>query len=99
MCLAALARLDNFMPFRPPACRRYCCQKWRKLVAFLMERADDLDQAAKVSRLLEHMRNTGDNSLPRLAEILEWAAGYVAELREASSAAAVERGAAEWGIW
>jgi hypothetical protein len=99
MCLAPFARLDNCMHCCAPACRTYCCQKWRKLVAFLMERADDLDQAAKVSRLLEHMRNTGDNSLPRLAEILKWADGYVAELREASSAAAVERGAAEWGIW
>ena len=64
-----------------------------------MERADDLDQAGKVARLIEHMRNKDDNSSPRLAEILKWADGYVGELREASSAAAVDRGAADWGIW
>ena len=71
----------------------------RKRITFLMERADDLDQADKVSRLIEHMRNTDDGSSPRLAEILKWADGYVGELREASSAAAVDRGAADWGIW
>ena len=49
--------------------------------------------------LMEHMRNTDDGSSPRLAEIMKWADGYVAEVRSASSAAAVDRGAADWGIW
>jgi hypothetical protein len=71
----------------------------RKRVTFMMERADDLDQATKVSRLIEHMRNTGDTSSARLTEILKWADDYVAELRPASSAGAIDHGAAEWGIW
>ena len=71
----------------------------RNRITFLMERADDLDQADKVSRLLEHIRNTDDGSSPRLVEILKWTDGYVAELREASSATAIDRGADEWGIW
>jgi hypothetical protein len=83
-----LRRMDNFDRMQR-----------RKRISFLIERADDLDQADKVSRLIEHLCNTGDDSSPRLAEILKWADGYVAELREASSAAAVDRGAADWGIW
>jgi hypothetical protein len=71
----------------------------RNRITYLMERAEDLDRAVKVSRLMEHMRNTDDSSSPRLAEILKWADGYVAGLRSASSAAAIDRGAAEWGIW
>jgi hypothetical protein len=71
----------------------------RKRITFLMERADDLDQAVKVSRLIEHIRNTDNGSSPRLRGILKWADGYVAELREASSSTAIDRGAAEWGIW
>jgi hypothetical protein len=71
----------------------------RKRMAMLMERADDLDQAAKLARLADHLRGTDDGSSPVLPDILKSCDAYIAELRESSSAVAVSRDAAEWRIW
>ena len=61
----------------------------RKRVAMLMERADDLDQAAKLTRLADHLRETDDGSSPVLPDILKSCDAYIAELRESCTAAAV----------
>ncbi|SEP42840.1 hypothetical protein SAMN02990966_06109 [Rhodospirillales bacterium URHD0017] len=71
----------------------------RKRVSLLVERADDLDQAAKLARLAVHLRETDDGSSPVLPDILKWCDAYVAELRENCGAMAVSRDAKEWRIW
>lgn len=71
----------------------------RKRMTFLLERADDLDQAAKLARLAAHLRATDEGTSPMLADILESCDAYAAELRKSSAANAVSRDAAEWRIW
>jgi hypothetical protein len=62
-----------------------------KRLTFLTEHADRLVEADKVHRLAEHLRATDDGSALRLSEILRWADGYVAQLRERCAAASVDR--------
>jgi hypothetical protein len=71
----------------------------RKRMAMLMERADDLDQAAKLARLAAHLRVTDDGSSPMLPDIVKWCDDYIAELRERCGASAVSRDASEWRAW
>jgi hypothetical protein len=71
----------------------------RKRMTLLAERADDLDQAAKLARLAQHLRTTDDGSSPVLSDILESCDAYIAELRANCGAMAVSRDAAEWRIW
>lgn len=71
----------------------------RKRMELLVERADDLDQAAKLTRLADHLRETDDGSSPVLPDILKSCDAYIAELLESCGANAVSRDAAEWRIW
>ena len=71
----------------------------RKRVTLLTERADDLEQAAKLARLAAHLRETDDGSSPLLPDILMWCDAYVAELRENCGAVAVSRDASDWRAW
>ena len=71
----------------------------RKRVTLLTERADELDQAAKLARLVDHLHETDDGSSPVLPNILKWCDAYIAELREKCGAFAVSRDAADWQAW
>jgi hypothetical protein len=65
----------------------------------LIERADDLDQAAKLARLADHLRETNDGSSPVLPDILKSCDAFIAELRENCAAGALSRDAVDWRIW
>jgi hypothetical protein len=71
----------------------------RKRMTLLLERANDLDQAAKLARLAAHLRETNDGSSSVLPDILKSCDAYIAELLESCAANAVSRDAAEWRIW
>ncbi|MPZ34886.1 MAG: hypothetical protein GEV13_28540 [Rhodospirillales bacterium] len=73
--------------------------QFSKRLAFLTEHTDRLVEAEKLDRLLTHLRQTDDASLPRLPAILAWADDYVATLRQRCSASEVDREAGEWGAW
>jgi hypothetical protein len=64
-----------------------------------MERADDLDRAAKLARLADHLRQTDDGSSPLLPDILKSCEAYIVELRESCGASTVSRDASDWRIW
>jgi hypothetical protein len=71
----------------------------RKRVTLLVERADDLDRAAKLARLVDHLHETDDGASPVLPDILKWCNAYIAELRKSCGAVAVSRDAADWQAW
>jgi hypothetical protein len=69
-------------------------------VAFFKERADMLDEAQKMERFLQHVRQTDDGyQSEKMFQFVKWAEAHIADLRERCLASAVDRDVVESELW
>jgi G3E family GTPase len=68
-------------------------------ISFFKERADMLDEVARLDRFLQHIRETNDYPSVKMHEFLKWAQAYISGLRQRCNAAAIDDELTESELW
>jgi hypothetical protein len=68
-------------------------------ISFFKERADMLDEVARLERFLQHIRETNDYPSVKMHEFLRWAQAYISDLRQRCNAAAIDDELTESELW
>jgi hypothetical protein len=68
-------------------------------VAFFKERAGILEEAERLDRFLQHIRQTNDYPSVKMHEFLKWAEAYISDLRQRCNAAAIDDEWTESELW
>jgi hypothetical protein len=71
----------------------------RRRVAFFKERAAMFEDADRLDRFLQHIRETNDYPSIKMHGFMKWAEAYISDLRERCNAAAVDSELAESELW
>jgi hypothetical protein len=71
----------------------------RRRVAFFKERAAMFEDADRLDRFLQHIRETNDYPSIKMHEFLKWAGAYISDLRQKCSAPAVDDELADSELW